>query len=824
MPTRLERSFSPIEMLTFGSATDPLLSLIAGFGTAFDQVNEDVDTPSDAISDYMVTARYENGLDGSSDPVEFAAILPAPDLTVPPPAPTNIEAFTEGYQSPNMRDRPWRSIVRLSWDKIPDTLPFRAGSYAAARYQQVPAGGVVPLMSPRLNDTALQPISATTSAKRDSEKLPLEALDNSHLVVSSPSPNLLHYGLAHQDLFGLWSPWTTIGHSVEEPAAQRVALLSAKLNVVTPVSGTLCPASLVVDLAWDWTVRSPRQIELVGRLYSQNHRGDSPVNANRPNRLQSALNIEGGAAFRLSFNGSAIAETENHPTLSGTVEYLSEDGKSFLASPLEFDGTRRYRLTITGFSLDFASTGHIGLALWTRGQENRSPQRFGPWTGESNTPADEADEPGTPAERGPLIVSASDPRPPVIAGTYEHVLLASVADASGEHHARLDWPSFSGAEGYFVYTTTESKLRADRGMNEPALNLTLSERLAELRDAFEQDPNRQSFTRLNSTRIEDTQLAITLPRGTKEIHLYLVIGVGAGQIESNWPDASDPSLRQRPIAYAAPQIVPPAPPLLEVSRTLDETVSPSVYRAQVQIKSRPGATVSQIDLHRVRVPAAALDIDTMGPAINSLTGSESGWLAEPNLSTEPGEAQALSILTGSDTPEGSWRPVFYRAIAWSEDIPEKGIYRSRSLPSAAREVLIPPADPPQLSLLTYETLNRMVLAGFTSAVPVADTLLGPHRIQASVYSEGEDGLSELYRYPLSSQGQLGSDRLEDIITHPGLPLQNRLWRSASETPSVTQYQLRVRRAASRPALRVNIQLIDPLGRLAERSLLIPAGS
>ena len=805
--------FSPIEMLLFGAATDPLVSLITGFGTAFDHVNTDVETPSDAISDYMVTARYENGLDGNSEPVEYAAILPAPDLAVPPPAPTNVAAFTEGYQSPNMRDRPWRSIVRLSWNKIPDTLPFRVGSYAAARYRQVPAGSVVPLMSPRLNDDALQPISATTSAERDLEKLPLEALDNLYPVVSAPSPNLLHYGLAHQDLFGLWSPWTTLGHSVEEPAAQKVALLSARLNVVAPVSGTLCPASLVIDLAWDWTVRSPKRIELVGRLYSQNHRGDPPANDSRPNRLQSALNLEGGAAFHLSFNGSAIAQPDNHPTLSGTVEYLSNDGKSFLASPLEFNGTRRYRLTITGFSLDFANTGHIGLALWARGQENLSPQRFGLWTG----------EPETTENRGPLIVSASDPRPPIIAGTYENVLLASVADASGEHHARLFWPSFSGAEGYFVYSTTESKLRADRGMTEPALNLTLSERLAELRDAFEQDPNRQSFTRLNATRIKETQLAITLPRGTKEIHLYVVIGVGAGQIESNWPDASDPNLRQRPIAYAAPQIVPPAPPLLEVGRMLDESVNPPVYRAQIQIKTRPGATVSQVDLHRVRVPAAALTVDTMGPAINSFTGSESGWLAQPNISAEPGEAQTIGTLKGSDTPEGSWRPVFYRATAWSEDLPQKGVYRSRSFPSAAREIIIPPTAPPQLSLLTYRNQGRFAFVEFTSAAPVAPTLLGPHRIRASVYVQSEEGLRALYQYPISNQGQLGSDRLEDVTQNSGLPRHNRLWQAASETPGVTQYSLRINRGLSRPALRVNVQLIDPLGRLTERSLVVPAG-
>jgi len=102
-----------------------------------------------------------------------------------------------------------------------------------------------------------------------------------------------------------------------------------------------------------------------------------------------------------------------------TLNYISDHAKTVLPSPVAVAGPRRYRLTIPGFKLDFASTGHVGLALWAQGQENLAPQRTGDWSAE------------------PLVISASDPRPPVITAEHEDVQLTSLGDARGEHRARL---------------------------------------------------------------------------------------------------------------------------------------------------------------------------------------------------------------------------------------------------------------------------------------------------------------------------------------------------------------------------------------------------
>src|ERR1039458_8250920 len=82
------------------------------------------------------------------------------------------------------------------------------------------------------------------------------------------------------------------------------------------------------------------------------------------------------------------------------------------------------------------------------------------------------------------------------------------------------------------------------------------------RSAFRDNPTRRVFTRVNATPVTGTSLAITLPRGTKDIHFFVVLGLSVGQIESAWPDTSDPDRRKRPIAYAAPHAVAPNPPTI----------------------------------------------------------------------------------------------------------------------------------------------------------------------------------------------------------------------------------------------------------------------
>ncbi len=814
--------FKPLSTLLFGAGTDPLASLMTGYGTAL----EDIDLPPISFSDrqffgdasrsdwdYMVTARWSRGLDHASAPLELAALLMAPKFALPPPAPTQVVAQLDGLRTPAGIDADYHGVVRVNWDRPSGLLPLRVGSYAFVRAAQTPAGPLVPLMDKRPNDIALQPIGASGAPDSSPEPTRWAALDERYAVATAPDPNAVLYGLAHQDLLGLWSAWSTAGLTLAEPPVRPLSILSARLEVSAVASGP-CPATLEIEVSWDWSSRSPERLELVGRLYAQTRLGDAPSDTSVPTGLAMLSGGGAGPLLRLQFGGSASGT----PALVGAVPsgatvalaYVAFDGRTLVAAPPASAGPRRYRLTVSGLRLDFDAAPRIGLALWGRGVEHRAPQRIGAWSAQ------------------PTVASTADPRPPVIAVEHEDVLLASMADASGLHHARLTWPAAPNAAGYFIYTCTEEKLRADRGLPSPGKSLTLSERLSALRNAFAADPDRRSFARVNSVPITGLSTQVSLPRGSKEIHLYVVIGSSAGNVESAWPGPGDPLLRRRPIAYAAPQVVVPMPPDLEVSRGRDDSTDPPTFHAAVTVRCKPGPRVTRIDLHRVRVAAATLELDTMGPPAVTLSGSTGGWVATPQVSTEPGMDQPLARITGRDAVEGSWKKVWYRAVAWSADDPARGLFGGRSGPSALREVVVPPAGPPDLSALSggwpggADLLALQIDA--TTQAPVAETPLGPHRLRVELLAEAPDGSSRvLFRHPAAPGPDGSADRLDHLPELVPAPGTTGVWQAPSGAPGTTRLRLQCQRPDADSALRVRFLLIDPLGRSRERELLIAAG-
>ena len=805
-------SFKPIQALMLGISSDPQLSLIAGFGTAYDYVSRPDKEREQAAAanplkvspfDFMVTATYEKGTDGSGTPQEFAAIVCAPGPAFPVLAPANLTALLEGLATPAVRDARYRALSRVMWDLVPQNTPFRVASYAAARYGLAPVHGTQPLMNPRKGDPnkALQPISATTSQQVGNSTGQIRATDETYAVDPAVAPNQLRYAIAHQDLYGQWSTWAAGGISAAEPPPQNVGLVAASLNTVAPSSGSICDATLVVDFSWDWSVRSPKQVNLVGRLYAAARPGEAPSDGSLPAGLAKIFPSGAGGMFTITFNGADAGSVLGPATLA----YISADATTLQTNPVVVPGPRRYRLTIPGFRLDFALAGHIGLALWAQGQENMPPQRAGAW---SSTP---------------LITSASDPRPPVITAEHEDVQLASLADARGEHRARIAWDPLPGATGYFVYGTTESKLRIAANLGEPLASQTLSERLADLRNAFHANPMREPFTRLNSTALAATSTEVVIPRGSKEIHLYLALGTSAGQVESAWPTLADSNRRKRFVAFAAPQVVPPSPMRLEVSRVAVTTGAGTAHRAKLVMRSRAGAPVARVDLYRTRVAEASVELDMMGPPIARITVPDPVWQVQATPGTGP-EAQALGTITGQDDPGGSWKRVYYRAVAIAADDPTRGHYGGRSEPTGAMWVVVPPAAPPDLSGVTADWPGGALEAvrfTFTSSAPVFDTDLGPHRVCAEVFTVAAGGgLRPLFAFPPVPPTSGGPDgRLSTVPTSPAAAPA--FWRE--EIAGGSRFRLLVHRPNLNDTLRVRVLLTDPLGRASEAPLLDSVG-
>ncbi len=782
---------SPLGLTLISAGTDPHLALALGFGTAYPVIPAGVTGIAmlpDAMSfDYMITAEWQKGLDGVSEPVEYAALVPAPALAIAPPAPANPVTELMGHLRPLASDADWRCSIRVSWDR-PLPIPlFRPRTYAFARVGVTPPEPPAALMEKRAGAWAPHTINETINPP-DPESWRLHAVDRELPIPSNPGLRTHKYAVAHQDLYGQWSNWTPVNAVAVQPAPDRVRIVNAELKATPPASGPVCPGTLVIEFLWDWRIRRPLKIRFAGRLYPAAFHGSPPPSTAVPAGLQRSLS--GADPFvEVNFSGDV-------PSVAGaTIIGLNEAGDAQVPfGPAQGSEGRRYRMTIPGFSLNFASTGHIGLALWAQGQERIPPQRTGPWSAE------------------PSVISVSDPRPPVLAPDI--VTLASLPDASGECHARLSWAPSPGAAGYFLYESTETKILLANGLSEPTPEMTLSARLTRIKQAFRNNPSRREFTRRNARLINATSTDITLPRGSTAIHVFVVLGVSAGQVEANWP--SGPNADDALQAFAAPRVVAPAAPALEAKTFLDTTVTPNVYRVRLEARTRKGARVARLDLHRVRVDDAARELNTMGPPVIAVSAGTPGWTLTEESDTFGAH---IASAVGVDTPPGSWRRVWYRVVAWSARDALRGNLPGKSPASNACWVVVPPPDPPPLSALQLDAPSgggpAEVLVKWTSSAPLKKTPLGPHllSIRAAVIGSPA-GTPPLIAY----EGPLDKLATAQPATGSGA------WRAGGSPPGPFEYRAILRRASLTDRVEFAIRITDPVGRTSERLLTIEAGS
>ena len=806
-----DMQFNPLTMLLYGAATDPLDALVTGFGTAYS--SGDLDLPmvmaTHAVSvprrwlDFMVTATF---VDPVGKDVEWAALILGVGPTLPPPVPSNLSGVVVGSQAPVDLDGPFRPVVSLGWDAPTNLLPFHVGSLASNRRGITPAKDAVSLLRPRPNDVALQPIGGSVSTVTPQRR---STSDSDYEIDSGSSVNQLRYSVAAQSIFGLWSGWAEAPVDVQEPPAGRADLAGCRLDTV--LSGGSWSGRLVFDVAWNWTSRSPLTIDVAGRRYPQTWPDDPPAISSPPSGNAFASTGAGSVVrLQLDPDGSITSVTAG-TGLTASAQHLSLDGQQIVAIPLQDRGARRYRVTVDGLPLDFNAAGRWGVAIWAHGTETRWPNRVGP----DNVQ--------------PVVVSAADPRPPVITAEHEDVVLASVRGPDGMHRADLTWTAIAGATSYRIFGCSEATFRAHFGLPEAAPSQTLRDRLLQLRTAYLADPDRRPFTRVGSEPVTGTKVPVTLPRGTKDIHLYVVLGVSAGEVESAWPTLADPLRHKRFVAFAAPQVVQPGAPQIEV----DLDSSTATYQARVRIRTADGATVDRVDLHRVRVPEAAVGVDTMGPPIRVIAGSGGGYTVTATPAavggdlTTGGQAQTVGTIKGLDPVPGSWKPVFYRAVAWATDDPTRGQYGGRSQPSVARQVVVPPAVGPTLPGPTY-TLptagSAHALVTTSTTAPVPTTPLGDHLLEAEVLAVAADGTTVHLpvRRPDGSDGDTARWSLVDL-PESAPSTASGLYRDPTAA-GTTPLHLLVRRADATVALKVRLRISDPVGRIEEKLLDIPPGA
>ncbi|MEO6910252.1 MAG: hypothetical protein ABI158_04945, partial [Edaphobacter sp.] len=293
---------APLSLLLMAASTDPFLNLVLGFGTAYLYMPAVLrDSPR---YDYMITAHYERGLDGSSAPADFAAIVASPGVALPPPPPANLVTPPLGFLRPLLADGSWRASIRLSWDRSPLSQLFRTASAAAARAGIAPHIATEPLMENRPSGGFRTiAINNAVTDPPDPEAWRIHVVDRELPIPVNPGNIQLKYGAAIQDIYGQWTPWSTADTTVQQPVLDRVRIAKATLLPTLPTSGTVCPASLEIEFLWDWRIRSPQQVSFVGNLYAAATAGDPPPSLAVPSGLPRSL---GGAqpAFAVTFNGA----------------------------------------------------------------------------------------------------------------------------------------------------------------------------------------------------------------------------------------------------------------------------------------------------------------------------------------------------------------------------------------------------------------------------------------------------------------------------------------------------------------------------------------
>jgi hypothetical protein len=180
------------------------------------------------------------------------------------------------------------------------------------------------------------------------------------------------------------------------------------------------------------------------------------------------------------------------------------------------------------------------------------------------------------------------------------------------------------------------------------------------------------------------------------------------------------------------------------------------------------------------------------------------------------------VLRGTDTPPGSWRRVWYRAIAWADDDPARGARGGRSPASPGFAVVVPPAAAPDLSAqieIGPGAKEDEVLLRWASRAPVAPTPLGPHHLTVDVAVVGA---------PARERPALASYDLDKIpnkepLEKPTDAAPPAIWRQSGLTGDSVGYTARLRRPASLPSVVGTIRLTDPLGRASEKPINIKSG-
>ncbi len=626
--------------------------------------------------DYRVTAAFR---------LPFGLKLPIAALAGPPRfpvlAPQPLTAVTARRHRPLILDGPASADVELRWARAPGPVPPHG--YAAG----VLTAGAAPaeVLNERRLGTGFVPYLA---AQRPDGDLDNEA--RAHLVANArPAPLIGSredtYLCAAVDVFGRWSQWTSVKHSVEAEGPGPPRVLEARLVMGVQNGPRSLAAELHVELVWDWQDRRPEAIELRGAFFPA---GGAPPAA-APAGVQAVPGGAPGSPEVLAYDGAdSIIDPPGDGVDAAGLPPEPEDGDS-----------RRYRVILRGFSADFGAGPRLAYALYARAREQVNPGLFSAFT-------------------TPVVARASDPLPPGPQPLARDVPIhwAALPDATGLARARFTCPAADHAAGYVIYEASEAALFRRAGLDPPA-DRDLQVRANALGAFVDIPACRDAFSRVNVAPLPNPDMEVAVPGGVDGLFAYTIAGLTTEQVEGP---------RSPALLVAVPRRITPAAPrvrarVLEVLPQVGD--APGVVRVAVRVESGGDPPPAAVELYRTGARSLSADENLMGPPVALPTDPR--WIVEDT----DGDGIPERFLL-EDTFTASWRPLFYRAIGLGPDDRANGRLPGRSRPSAAIEVLAPPIVPPDLQPPGQQFLTGgLVRVRFRSRAEVRPSTLGVHQLE-----------------------------------------------------------------------------------------------
>jgi hypothetical protein len=776
LPTTVD--VGPWAKLVLPAQSDPFLNLACGFGTAYRSERDDREM---SRNDFLVTAKYSR-VPFPMDSNEVAAYAPAASRHGIVPEPTGLGVERMGLIAPPVADLAWRESIRLSWDRVEPTASMPPLVEAALAVYDAGSSDAVSLL-PERDAGGPRPFLLGTEAPEGQPGNDRVALVHGEVAIPIGSGGRdVGYAIAVSDVFGVWSRWQDVGWSGDEPGPQPPRVVS--LALTTSYAGALaCPTTLETEVAVEWLERTPTSLEVVALFFPMASPAASP-----PAGLSPDLPVPAGC-FRRDLGLSFVGDT---PVPSGcTVASLNPAGDAEMTpGPGQGDGGRRYRLHAKVPTLDFGSTNRWGVQLFVRRAVavGVSPTAWAP-------------EPSHPA-----LASAASPVPvlPLPPPAPPGVPLGSTLDADGRSHVRVHWSLPAGADvrTCIVWEAAETALRQRAGLSQHAdATDPPGVRLAALWSAYDtMSPTARRATFRRVVELDGTarEHDFALPKGSTDIHLFVVTTMTRSGVESPWPEGATPHEHLQ--AVIAPRLLRPGPPT--IASRFDDAGT-----LTMRLRGTGAIPVTSFRLYRTRSEVAARKVETMGPAFAEVSASVVAATSDPVLRTPVYEA----TWTGA-FPE-NWDPWLVRAVAVPPDsLPVAGV---RGVPSAASDVvslLVPPTGPPTLEPLVAELWgadNRGVVVRSATTAPARALTIGTHTLAASAGAQAlaPTAIETLDETALTTPP---TSAVTDVVLERGV-------RAGGQSPLALWF---TRPVAADP-VDVSLRLVDPLGRAVEHTLTVP---